>query len=214
MISHGLVNSFGVGVLKYLNVSSIVFHSLGVFSLGVALLAKAPTHQSAHFVFATFYDGTAVGTDVGWSVRASPEYVAVCGILLSCYTITGYDASAHLSEETQNASWNAAMGVLMSIGVSAIFGFFLIISYLFSIQNFERTINSQIGQPVTQILVDVFGVNGAIVLMTLIMVCVWHCGLFSMTSNSRMMFAFSRDRALPGFFDHVDKRFQSPIRTS
>ena len=34
-----------------------------------------------------------------------------------------------------------------------------------------------------------------------------------MTSNSRMMFAFSRDGALPHFFHKVDAKFQSPIRT-
>lgn len=34
-----------------------------------------------------------------------------------------------------------------------------------------------------------------------------------MTSNSRMMFGFSRDGGLPHFFTHVDARFQSPIRT-
>ncbi len=105
-----------------------------------------------------------------------------------------YDASAHLSEETKNASWSAPLGVLMSIGVSAIFGFFLLVSLLFSIQDFERTVASDIGQPVTQILIDIFGESGAIALMTLIIVCVWHCGLFSLTSNSRMMYGFSRDR--------------------
>lgn len=84
---------------------------------------------------------------------------------------------------------------------------------LFSIQDFERTIASDYGQPVIQILVDIFGEDGAVVLMALVCICVWHCGLFSLTSNSRMMFAFSRDGALPKFFDHVDKRFRSPIRT-
>lgn len=82
----------------------------------------------------------------------------------------------------------------MSIGVSAVFGFFLIISLLFSIQDFDKTVASDVGQPVVQILIDIFGNNGAIVLMTLVMVCVWHCGLFSLTSNSRMMYGFSRDR--------------------
>jgi len=116
-----------------------------------------------------------------------------------------------MSEETDNASWAAPIGVLTSIGVSAAFGFFVLISLLFSIQNVEAT--NSAGQPVVQILTDIFGDKGAIALMTLICVCVWHCGLFSMTSNSRMMFAFSRDGALPSFFHHVDKRFQSPIRT-
>lgn len=118
--------------------------------------------------------------------------MAVVGVLLSQYTITGFDASAHLSEETQNAARSAPIGVLTSIGVSAVFGWFLILCLLFSIQDFDRTVGSEYGQPVLQILIDIFGPDGAIVLMTLVMVCIWHCGLFSMTSNSRMMFAFSR----------------------
>lgn len=102
---------------------------------------------------------------------------------------------------------------MMSVGVSAIFGFFLIVCLLFSIQDFDTTVSSSVGQPVLQIFIDVFGENGAIVLMTLIIICVWHCGLFSLTSNSRMMFAFSRDSGLPNWFAKVDKRWRSPIRT-
>jgi len=213
LISHGTVNTFGVRILGYLNHSSIILHSIGVSCFAIAVLAKAPTHQSAKFVFATFYDGTGTDPAPGWSVRASPAYVAACGILMSQYTITGFDASAHLSEETRNASWSAPLGVLTSIGVSSLFGFFLILSLLFSIQDFQGTVSSKIGQPVVQILIDIFGNNGAIALMTLVMVCIWHCGLFSMTSNSRMMFGFSRDGGLPNFFNKVDARFQSPVRT-
>ena len=207
------MNTFGVHILRHLNHSSIVLHSIGVSCFAIAILAKAPTHQSAKFVFATFYDGTGIATSPGWSIRASPAYVAACGVLMSQYTITGFDASAHLSEETRNASWSAPMGVLTSIGCSSLFGFFLILSLLFSIQDFPNTVGSKVGQPVVQILIDIFGNNGAIALMTLVMVCIWHCGLFSMLSNSRMMFGFSRDGGLPHFFNKVDDRFQSPIRT-
>ena len=229
LVSHGVINSFGVHILRYLNNSSIILHSIGISCFAIAILAKAPIHQSGKFVFGTFNDGTG---DPGWGERASPAYVAVCGILLSQYTITGrfdvstprlrlhritvlpgFDASAHLSEETNNASWNAPIGVLMSVGVSSIFGFFLLVSLLFSIQNFDTTVESSVGQPVLQILIDIFGDSGAIALMTLVMVCVWHCGLFSMTSNSRMMFGFSRDGGLPKFFNKVDKRHKAPIRT-
>ena len=211
LVSHGTVNTFGVQILRYLNNTSILLHSLGVTALAIAMLAKAPTHQSAKEVFATFYDGTG---DPGWSIRASPAYVACCGILMSQYTITGFDASAHLSEETRNASWSAPLGVIMSVGCSAVFGFFVLLSYLFSMQDFQRTVNSSYDQPILQILVDIFGDDGAIVLMCLIMICVWHCGLFSMTSNSRMMFGFARDRGIPHFFHKVDAKFQSPVRTS
>ncbi|KAL1305060.1 hypothetical protein AAFC00_001998 [Neodothiora populina] len=212
LVSHGLVNTFGVHILRYLNNSSIILHSLGVAAFAIAVVAAAPTHQSARFVFATFYDGT--GADgVGWSMRASPAYVACVGILMSQYTITGFDASAHLSEETRKASWSAPLGVIMSIGCSAVYGFFLLLCLLFSIQDFDNTVASPVGQPVLQILLDIFGEDGAIVLFTLVIICVWHCGLFSLTSNSRMMYAFARDRGIHPFFAHVDEKFQSPIRT-
>ncbi|KAK0721158.1 amino acid/polyamine transporter I [Lasiosphaeris hirsuta] len=211
LLSHAIVNSFGVRALRYLNNVSIVLHSAGITAICIAVLAKAPTHQPASFVFGKFNDGTGVEGD-GWSVRASPAYVALCGALLSQYTLTGFDASAHLSEETKKASWSAPIGVVSSVGFSAVFGFFVLMAFLFSIQDFDRTLSSAYGQPVLQILVDVAGEDGALVLFSLIMVCVWHCGLFSMTSNSRMMFAFARDGGIHPFFHKVDERFRSPIR--
>jgi amino acid transporter len=202
LTSHGIVNSFGVKFLRYLNNSSVILHSLGVFSLAVAVLAAAPKHRTAKEVFAFFYDGTGVD-GVGWSERASPAYVACIGILIAQYTITGFDASAHMSEETQNAAWSAPIGVMMSVGCSGVFGFFLIVSLLFSIQDFDTTVASKYGQPVLQILLDIFGETGATVLFVLIILCVWHCGLFSLTSNSRMMFSFARDGGIPDFFHKV-----------
>ncbi|CCC13422.1 unnamed protein product [Sordaria macrospora k-hell] len=190
LVSHGVVNTFGVKGLRFLNNVSIVLHSAGITALCIAVLAKAPKLQSAKFVFGTYHDGTAAEEGVeGWGQRASPAYVVLCGALLSQYTLTGFDASAHLSEETKKASWSAPIGV-----------------------DFERVLDSRYGQPVLQIFVDVAGEDGALVLFSLIMVCVWHCGLFSMTSNSRMMFAFARDRGIPTFFHQVDARFKSPIR--
>ena len=221
LVSHGIVNTFGVRILRHLNNFSILLHSVGVTALCIAVLVKAPSHQPASFVFGTFNDGTGVDGAEGWGSRASQVYVAVCGALLSQYTLTGFDASAHLSEETKKASWSAPIGVVSSVGFSAVFGFFVMMALLFSVQDFQGVLDSQYKQPVLQILVDVAGEDGALALFSLIMgellfphplrpghrdqwvrqdadgrrgiVCVWHCGLFSMTSNSRMMFAFARD---------------------
>jgi amino acid transporter len=170
LVSHALVNTLGVRALKYLNNASIVLHSAGITALCVAVLALAPTHQRAAFVFASFRDGTAAadGAD-GWGVRASDVYVAVCGALLSQYTLTGFDASAHLSEETRRASWSAPIGVVSSVAFSALFGFFVLMAMLFSIQDFDTVVSSPYGQPVLQILVDAAGENGALALFTLIM---------------------------------------------
>jgi len=68
-----------------MNNFSIFWHALGTIALVLAVLSKAPTHQSAKFVFTHFYDGTG---DPGWGERASPAYVAVIGILMAQYTMS------------------------------------------------------------------------------------------------------------------------------
>ena len=212
LVSHVAVNLFSIKHLSYFIYSSIALQTIGVASLAIAVLAKAKSHQPASFVFSTFYDATGVGTPpVGWSIRASPAYVAATGVLMSQYTILGFDASAHLCEETRKAVRDAPLGLLSSILVSAITGFFVLCCLLFSIQDFDAILAAP--QPVLQILTDACGKAGGIVLMVLIMLCVWHCGLFSLTSNSRMMFAFARDGGIPHRLHIIDRRFNSPIRT-
>jgi hypothetical protein len=61
-----------------------------------------------------------------------------------------------------------SLGIVVSIGVSAVLGWFLIVGLLFSIQDYGGTAASATGQPVTQILLDTVGENGAIALMVCI----------------------------------------------
>lgn len=102
---------------------------------------------------------------------------------MSQYTILGFDASAHLCEETRKAVRDAPLGLLSSIAGSAVVGFILIIALLFSIQDFGAVLAAP--QPVLKILIDACGEGGGLVLMILIMLCVWHCGLFSLVGSVR-----------------------------
>lgn len=90
-------------------------------------------------------------------------------IVANAVHLVGFDASAHLSEETKKASWSAPIGVISSVGFSSLFGFFVVLTYLFSIQDFDRTLNSEYGQPVLQIFVDVAGERGALAMFSVIM---------------------------------------------
>jgi amino acid transporter len=77
-------------------------------------------------------------------------------------------------------------------------GFFFIIAFLFCVQDFENTVNTSTNFPTMQIIVDCVGDKGAIVLMVILIVACWQCGFASVTANSRMIYAFSRDEAMPG----------------
>ncbi len=57
-----------------------------------------------------------------------PLYVTLIGLLNAQYTLTGYDASAHMSEETHDADTAAPRGIVFSVVVSVIFGFILLVA--------------------------------------------------------------------------------------
>lgn len=140
-----------------------------------------------------------------------------------------------MTEETQNAAMAGSIGIITAIGVSAVLGWFLILGLLFSIQDLQTTLNSPTGQPVAQIFLDTVGEKGAIVLMIIVIGAMYFCGwveplvryagleliatlthrTFSVTSNSRMMYAFARDGGIPGheFFRKVDSKRGTPVRT-
>ena len=91
LLLHGLLNQFGIRLVAMLNDVSVWWHILGVLVI-VAVLTFVPSHhQSAQFVFTSTYNNT------GWH---SIFYVLLIGLLLAQYTFTGYDASAHMTEET------------------------------------------------------------------------------------------------------------------
>lgn len=181
LASHVVVNAFGIRHIRYTIYIAMVLNSVSIAALGIAVLSGAKTHNSAQFVFTKFFDGTAADRNVvGWSVRASPAYVAICGTLFSQYTLLGFDASAHLCEETRKAVGVAPWCLLSAVGASFVCGFLLLLCLLFSIQNFDEVRTSPI--PILEIFTDSCGKAGGLVLITIVMLCVWHCGLFSMVS--------------------------------
>jgi amino acid transporter len=116
---------------------------------------------------------------------------------MSQYTMTGFDASAHVAEETQQASRMAATGMWTSVFVSMIFGWILLLAVTFAIPDTQGALDN-IGAVVPWIWSESMSQNWAEALLFICVVAQFFCVTASTTSASRMMFAFSRDRAVPG----------------
>jgi len=101
-----------------------------------------------------------------------------------------------MSEETKRADIAGPWGMVGALIGSSFLGWFFIVSLLTGVHNYETTIKTQTGFPVTQILLDNIGREWTILLMCLLLMTCWFCGLLTVTSNSRMIYAFSRDNAL------------------
>ncbi|QLJ03705.1 amino acid permease [Streptomyces sp. NEAU-sy36] len=204
LLLHAVLNLFGVRVVSLLNSVSVWWHLAGVALIVGALAIVPDHHRSPSFVFTTFVNET------GWS---NPLYVAAIGLLLAQYTFSGYDASAHLSEETSRASVSAAKGIVRAIWVSWLAGFVLLAGLTFAIQDYDATRTTATGVPPAQILLDGLGAGGAKALLLVVIAAQLFCGNAEVAAASRMVFAFSRDGALPGsrLWRTVSRRTQTPV---
>ncbi|HTY95921.1 MAG TPA: amino acid permease, partial [Solirubrobacteraceae bacterium] len=125
-------------------------------------------------------------------------YVLPLGFLLTMYTITGYDASAHVSEETQGAEHSAPRGIWLSVLYSAIFGWILLLGITFAIQHAHEAEIYKAGYPAVTIVETALTSAAAKAVLVISTVGQLFCSMACVTSASRMTFAFSRDGAVPG----------------
>ena len=135
-----LVNLFAVSITAALNTISAWWHMAGVVFIVLVLLIVPDTHQSFGYVFGeTINNSGFSGANFGDFMFL---YVFGIGLLMAQYTITGFDASAHMAEETRQASRTAAVGMVMSVVVSVIFGFFLLLAVTFAIPDTQGVIDA------------------------------------------------------------------------
>ena len=194
IITHALLNTFGVKLVGFLSNVSAWWHVAGVLIIVAVLWILPERHQSVSFTLTGFHNET------GWTNLA---YVFLMGLLMAQYTFTGYDASAHVSEETKNASRAAPRGIVMSVLVSLIGGLILLYSITAAIpdgseEGLTTLAGSETGLPPAQIFLDSLGPDVAKFCLFIVCVAQFLCGMASVTANSRMTYAFSRDNALPG----------------
>jgi amino acid permease (GABA permease) len=206
LLVHAALNIFGVRVVAFLSDVSVWWHILGVLLITIVLLAVPAHHASASFVFTHLVNETGFHNSF---------YVFMIGLLLAQYTFTGYDASAHMTEETHNAAVAGPKGIVRSIWVSLIAGFILLVGITYAITNNYLSVQtSSTGVPPVQIWIDAIGRHGGEWLLVVAMVAQAYCGMASVTANSRMIYAFSRDGGIPGskFWHHVSPRTRTPDR--
>ncbi|QIS20416.1 amino acid permease [Nocardia terpenica] len=193
LVLHAVLNIVGPHLSAVINNVSAWWHVGGVAIFVLVLGFGAQHHQSIEFVFTKTVDNSAVGFGgVGFSF--------LLGLLHAQYTFTGYDASAHMSEETRGAARAAAKGIIHTIVVSAIAGYLLILAVTFAIPNLGEALDpaKNSGYPVIYILQNSLSPFWSGLLLIIAAVAQLFCGYASVTSASRMLFAFARDGAVPG----------------
>jgi amino acid transporter len=187
LAAHVAINIWGHNIIDVLQNVSVWWHVAGAAAVVLILVFVPEKHQSLSFVFTERFNNSGYSDGTYWFL------VLPFGFLLTQYTITGFDACAHVSEETKGASKAAAKGLWQSIFYSAIGGWILLLSFLFAVQD-----QSAVGGSVQNIFHQALDSKVGGLVMVISAAGQFFCTVACMTSTSRMLYAFSRDGAVPG----------------
>jgi len=210
-IIQAIFNHIGIKATTFLTDISgyIIFATTAVLVL--ACLYFAPAIDISRLWTFTNYSGEAGGNVFPQS--DSIGYLFLLSLLLPVYTITGYDASAHTSEETKNAAHSVPRGIVSAVFWSSIVGWIMISAITLAIPDMNAAAAQGWGM--------FFGTMDAIMpaglkmaLYFFILIAQLLCGLATVTSASRMLFAFSRDDGVPVFskaLAAVSPKYRTPV---
>ncbi|HEY4810941.1 MAG TPA: amino acid permease [Solirubrobacteraceae bacterium] len=187
-----LTNVFSSHLVSIFNGVSVWWHVIGVAVIVVILIAVPSHHASLSYVFGHRANVSGFSGHMYWF------YVLPLGFLLTMYTITGYDASAHVSEETHDAAESAPKGIWRSVFYSAVIGWIVLLAITFAIQKSHESEILKAGYPALTIFTSALSSSAAKAVILISTVGQLFCGVACCTSASRMTFAFSRDGAVPG----------------
>lgn len=191
-----VLNIFSGHLMAVLNNISVWWHVFGAAVVVLILVILPEQHMSVQDMFTMRVNNTG-GLDMGSTEGLGFWFVVLpLGFLLTQYTITGFDASAHLSEETQGAADGAAKGIWRSIFYSAIGGWILLLAFLYAVQDAEAVTAG--GGGVAVIFAQALDAKWAGAVLLIAAIGQFFCSMACMTSTSRMTYAFSRDGAVPG----------------
>jgi amino acid transporter len=195
-----IVNIFNIRITSGLNMFSAWWHMVGVVVIVAILIIVPDQHQSLSYVFTETINNSGFGGSTTSFSNPAFWFVLGLGLLMAQYTITGFDASAHTAEETNKASRMAATGMWTAVFVSVVFGWILLLAVTFAVPSTEGTLETAnaLLPIVPFIWAESMSQNWAEFLLFICVVAQFFCVTASVTSASRMMFAFSRDRAVPG----------------
>ena len=206
LLTQALLNHYGIRLVAILNDCSVTVHIVGVFALVAAVFLLAPK-QPMSFVWQAANNN---GRSPYW-------WAFVLGLLQAQWTYTGFDGSAHVAEETEDPRRRAPWGIVLSVAVSGVVGYLLVLTLTLAIRTIPAALGARDaqGNPIPAaiaILEQALGARAGNAMAALASMAMWFCGLSCVTSASRAIFALARDHGTPysSFVRRVSARHGTP----
>ncbi len=206
LIVHASINHYGVQLVAFLNNVSVGIHVVGVVAIVAAVFLLAPRQPVSFLALGVNSNGR---SPYGWAF--------LLGLLQAHWTYTGFDGSAHMAEETHNARRTAPWGVVISVAVSGVVGYALLLALTLAIRSIPATLGAKDASGNTipaaiAVLESALGAKAGNAMAALASMAMWFCGLSCVTSASRALYSLARDGGVPwsDFFQRINPRHGTP----
>lgn len=188
-VFHGALNSLRTSALEKITKTYVIFHFGVLIACCITLLVMCDNKRSSSYVW------TEVVNSSGWTPNG---WSWLFGFLSASWTMTDYDATAHIAEEIKDPAVKAAWSIALALGVTYVGGWLYTIVLAYCIGDLATTLDSPVAQPVAQIFYNVIGRRGGIFFTVAAFIVLNFTAMTAIQAGSRTVWAFSRDELLPG----------------
>ncbi|KAL8678986.1 MAG: hypothetical protein Q9186_004707 [Xanthomendoza sp. 1 TL-2023] len=209
MLIQSCISSMPTKWIANLNSYGSTFNIIALFIVIIMIPAATnradqglPKFNAAREVWGNFYEGT----DFPNGMALLMSFVAVI------WTMSGYDAPFHLSEECSNANIASPRAIVLTSGVGGLFGWFLQLVVAYTVVDIDAALNSEVGSPYAAYLLQVLPQQASLAILALTIMCAFSMGQGCMVAASRVTFAYSRDECF-GSLSAITKRVNRHTRT-
>ena len=212
LISQALFNHYGINVTtKLTDLSGYLIFALTIIFI-ISLFVFSPVALDfSRLVTFTNYTGEPGGNVIPSAVP-NVFLAFFFGLIYVMYTITGFDASGHTSEETHDAQVNVPKGMWTSVFYSWTFGLVMVAAFVLTMPSIDEGAAAGFGSFNYMWNASLMPYWLKLILAVGFVIVNYICALAGLTSTSRMMYAFARDGGLPAsrFLSHIDTKTRTP----
>ena len=188
------INTVTSILLPKIEIFILVVHIVGFLAIIIPVVQLAPNKASVHDVFTQFSNGGA------WPSQGLSFFIGMIG---NVFAMFGCDSTVHMAEEIANAEVVVPWSMVSATLLNGALGFGMVIAVLFVTPDITTALASPpglLGYPFMQIFYDALGSKAGANFLIAILVIMDAAGTIAlMATSSRLVWAFARDRALPGW---------------
>lgn len=205
IISHGICCSAATKIVARLTFYyATVYIGATIAAIAALLVASRSNGVSTADAFTLLENNTGWKND-GWAF--------LLAFTAPMWCLTGYDAAAHISEETAGAARSAPIAIMTAVIFTEVFGWLFLISASYATTSVDDLLASELPLPMGQLFLNALGKKGMLAIWCLLISIQWVNGISQGVDASRVVFAFARDNALPGsrWWKQINPYTQTPV---